>query len=205
MNKCTYCKEEHKLENTGCHNSGYRNSGNSNSGYRNGGDYNSGNFNSGYRNSGDYNSGDYNSGYRNSGNSNSGNYNSGWFNTNEPKMRFFNKDSNLTYSEFAKQSWIYPDLKICEWVENKDLPKDEQTTATEQMGGKLKPLNYKEAWKEYWGRASDDDKKWFQSLPNFDSTIFEEITGIKVNEEVSLKGKTVKVELDGKTYEAIIQ
>jgi hypothetical protein len=40
MTKCTYCKEEHKLENTGCGNSG---------------DYNSGYYNSGYYNSGDGN------------------------------------------------------------------------------------------------------------------------------------------------------
>ena len=144
-----------------------------------------------------------NTGIDNSGYYNSGDYNSGWFNTNEPKMRFFNKDSDLTYSEFAKQSWVYPDLKICAWVENKDLPKDEQTTATEQMGGKLKTLDYKEAWKEYWGRASESDKKWFHSLPNFDATIFEEITGINVGTE-PLKGKKVKVELDGKTYTATI-
>jgi hypothetical protein len=71
------------------------------------------------------------------------------------------------------------------------------------MGGKLKTLDYKEAWKEYWGRASDDDKKWFQSLPNFTPEIFEEITGINVGSE-TLKGKKVKVELDGKTYTATI-
>jgi hypothetical protein len=214
MAKCTYCKEEHKLENTGCNNSGNRNSGDYNSGdynsgNRNSGSYNSGHRNSGNRNSGNFNSGNFNSGNRNSGDYNSGyfnsgDYNSGWFNTNEPKMRFFNKDSNLTYSEFAKQPRIYPDLKICAWVDNKDLPKDEQTTATEQMGGKLKTLDYKEAWAEYWGRASDDDKKWFQSLPNFDAKIFESITGINVG-ETSLKGKEVEVNVDGKVYKAIIQ
>ena len=210
MSKCNYCKEEHKLENTGCNNSGNSNSGNSNSGYRNSGDYNSGNSNSGYRNSGDYNSGDYNSGdynsgYRNSGNSNSGNYNSGWFNTNEPKMRFFNKDSEYTYSEFSKKfSFMYPDLKITVWVSYKDLPMDEQTTDTKNMDGKLKTLTYKEAWTEYWTRASDEDKKWFQSLPNYTPEVFEEITGIKVNAEVSLSGKKVKVEVDGKTFTATI-
>src|SRR3990167_2399241 len=176
--KCEYCKEEHKLENTGCLNSGYRNSGYRNSGYRNSGDCNSGDCNSGYRNSGDYNSGDYNS---------------GWFNTNEPKMRFFNKDSDITYSEFVKKSLIYPDLKICAWVELDNLSKDEQTESAKQMGGLLKTLTYKEAWEEYWGRASEADKKWFRGLPNFNETLFEEITGIKVKEELSLKGKEVEV------------
>ena len=185
MSKCNSCKEEHKLENTGCNNSG---------------NYNSGNYNSGY-----YNSGNYNSGYYNSGNYNSGNDNSGWFNTNEPKMRLFNKDSEYTYSEFSKKfSFVYPELKITDWVSYKDLPKDEQTTDTKNMDGKLKTLTYKEAWAEYWARASDSDKKWFQNLPNFTPEIFESITGIKVNEEVSLSGKKVKVEVDGKTFTATI-
>ena len=232
---CEYCKEEHKLENTGCNNSGYRNSGDRNSGYynsgnynsgdrnsgyynsgyrnsgdynsgdRNSGYYNSGDRNSGYRNSGDYNSGDRNSGYYNSGNYNSGDYNSGWFNTNEPKMRFFNKDSDVTWSEFSKGRIVYPDLKICAWVALDDLPKEDQTESAKQMGGILKTLTYKEAWAEYWGRASEKDKKWFQSLPNFDAEIFEEITGVKVNAPQSLSGKEVEVKLDGVTYKAIIK
>ena len=144
---CIHCKEEHKLENTGCNNSG---------------DYNSGDRNSGDRNSGDYNSGDRNSGL---------------FNTDEPSMRFFNKESNIKRSDFNLK---YIDLKICSWVELNDIPKDEQTESAKQMGGILKTLTYKEAWAEYWDRASEEDKKWFQELPNFDSTLFEEITGIQI-------------------------
>jgi len=214
--------------NSGNYNSGYRNIGNRNSGYRNSGDYNSGDYNSGdcnsgnynssyrnsgyynsgYRNSGYYNSGNRNSGYRNIGNRNSGNYNSGdynsgWFNTNEPKMRFFNKDSEYTYTEFNdKFSFVYPDLKICHWVDYKDLPKDEQNTDTKNMDGKLKTLTYKEAWKEYWARASEEDKKWFQNLPNFTPEIFEKITGIQIGE--SLVGTEVSVAIAGKTYKAKI-
>jgi len=196
---CEYCKEEHKLENTGCNNSGNYNSGNYNSGY-----YNSGYRNSGNYNSGNYNSGYYNSGYRNSGYYNSGNYNSGWFNTNEPKMRFFNKDSDVTWSEFSKGRIVYPDLKICAWVELDDLSKEDQTESAKQMGGLLKTLTYQEAWAEYWGRASEKDKKWFQSLPNFNAEIFEEITGIDVGVK-SISGKEVEVKLDGVTYKAIIK
>jgi len=203
MTKCNYCKEEHQLKNTGCYNSGY-----SNSGYSNSGNYNSGNYNSGYSNSGNYNSGyrnsgNYNSGNYNSGNYNSGNSNSGWFNTDEPTMRFFNKESSIKYSDFNVQ--VYPDLKICDWVELNALPIDEQTESAKQMGGLLKTLTYKEAWAEYWNRASDSDKKWFQELPNFDEKIWEEITGIKLNAPLSLSGKEVSVTIDGKTYKAIIK
>lgn len=222
-NKCNWCDKEHEKYNTGCinsgdynsgdynsgncnsgdFNSGNRNSGNRNSGDRNSGDFNSGDFNSGYRNSGDYNSGNYNSGYRNSGYYNSGYYNSGYFNTDEPKMRFFNKDSTVTYSEFSKGKMVYPDLKVCSWVNVDDLPQDEQTTEAKQLGGILKELSYKEAWAEYWNRASEADKEWFQNLPNFDAKIFEDITGINVAqndiEEMTLKqvckelGREVKI------------
>jgi hypothetical protein len=204
MTKCKYCEKEHKLENTGCNNSGDCNSGYRNSGYRNSGDYNSGYRNSGNYNSGDRNSGDRNSGDYNSGDYNSGDYNSGWFNTNEPKMRFFNKDSEITYSEFGKNVIIYPDLKICAWVKLNDLPKDEQTESAKQMGGLLKTLTYKEAWKEYWDRASDSDKKWFTKLPNFNEKLFEEITGIEIGATPSLKGKKISVEFGGVKYTATI-
>ena len=62
-------------------------------------------------------------------------------------MRFFNKDSDVTYSEFSKGRMLYPDLKICAWVELNDLPKDEQSENAKQMGGLLKTLTYKEAGK----------------------------------------------------------
>ena len=184
--KCEYSKEEHLKENTGCKNSGYRNSGDYNSGYHNSGDCNSGDYNSGYRNSGDCNSGYHNSGNCNSGDCNSGNYNSGWFNTNEPKMRFFNKDSDITYSEFSKNRIVFPDLRICVWVKLNNLSKDEQTEDVKQMGGLLKTLTYKEAWTEYWSRANEEDKEWFTKLPNFDETLFFEITGIKIENKISL-------------------
>ena len=118
-------------------------------------------------------------------------------------MRFFNKESDITYSEFIKGKIVLPDLKICSWVEYKDLLKDEQNTDTKKMNGKLKTLTYKEAWKEYWDRASEDDRKWFQTLPNFSWEVFTEITGIE--EEPSLKGQEVEVNVAGKTYKAIIQ
>jgi len=200
--------------NTGSNNTGYRNSGDRNSGdynsgdYNSGdynsGDYNSGDYNSGYRNSGDYNSGDYNSGDRNSGDYNSGDYNSGdynsgdynsgWFNTDEPKMRMFNKDTDMTYSQFCEKfNIVYPDLKVCSWINSNKMTEIEkkEITGWEQMGWYLKTLTYQEAWAEYWGRASEDDKKFFLNLPNFDADIFKEITGIDVKEN-SKKAELLK-------------
>ena len=151
-------------------------------------------------NTGCANSGDCNSGCENSGYYNSGDRNSGWFNTDEPNMRMFNKETNIKRSDFTVK--VYPDLKICSWVSKKDLPEEEKTKEVEQMGGMLKTLTYHEAWQEYWTRASEEDKEWFTTLPNFDSNIFKEITSIDINqetEEMTMEevckalGKTIKI------------
>ena len=110
----------------------------------------------------------------------------------------------MTYSEFSKKMFVYPDLHTCHWVAYKDLPKDEQNSDTKNMDGMLKTLSYKDAWKEYWARASESDKQFFLTLPNFTPEIFESVTGINVGKK-SLSGKVVKIEVDGETYEAVIK
>jgi len=101
--------------NSGMHNSGYYNSGMRNSGHWNSGDWNSGNWNSGRHNSGNCNSGNWNS-----GNYNSGNYNSGIFNTNEPKLRAFNREYDMTRSEWLN-ALDYNFCKLCCRINDKTL------------------------------------------------------------------------------------
>ena len=50
----------------------------------------------------------------------------------------------------------------------------------ETTEGYLKTIALHEAWANFWGNLSDDKKKLFTDLPNFDAKKFEEITGIKV-------------------------
>ena len=104
----------------GKYNTGKDCTGNWNSGNRNSGNWNSGDCNSGNWNSGNGNSGNWNSGNCNSGNGNSGNRNSGIFNTNEPKMRAFNKQADVTYSEFL-DSIDYGFWNLCERISEKKL------------------------------------------------------------------------------------
>ena len=166
--------------NSGYYNSGYYNSGYYNSGYYNSGDYNSGDYNSGDYNSGDYNSGDYNSGYRNSG----------IFNTDEPKMRSFNKESEYTYTEFRnKFGWNDIVLPVTARITKDGMTDEEkkEVDGWEQMGGYLKTLSYKDAWKEGWENAKKEQKEWYLSLPNFDPAIFKEITGIDVESKETIK------------------
>ena len=143
---------------------------------------NTGIENSGYMNSGNWNSGNGNSGNGNSGYWNSGDRNSGIFNTNEPKMRAFNKECDLTYTEF-REKFGYQDISfpLNEWRNKSEMTDEEKKSVSgwEQMGGYLKTLSYKEAWAAGWAKASDEQKKWYQSLPNFSWSIFTEITGIE--------------------------
>lgn len=156
--------------NTGKENTGFGNSGNSNSGYRNSGNWNSGDSNSGY-----WNSGDSNSGYRNSG---------AFCNDPNPKAILFNKESSLTVKEWESHpacNLMYS-IKQTIWVPMSIMTDEEKTQHPkyETTDGYLKTIPMKEAWKNFWGKLTDENKKHFTTLPNFDAAIFEDITGIKI-------------------------
>ena len=116
----------------------------------------------------------------------------------------------VTPDEFniTKNSQPSFELPIAKWIDKKNMTKEEKNNKTgwDTMGGYLKTLSYKDAWEEGWKNASDDFKKWVKGLPNFNWNIFTLITGIEQDSfEISLTGQTVKVEVGGKTYTAIIQ
>ncbi len=97
-------------KNSGDRNSGYGNSGDGNSGDGNSGYGNSGDKNSGYGNSGYGNSGDRNSGYGNSGDGNATNYSSNFFDIEEPKVKSFGKQTDLTAAEYRNKYSCYYNL-----------------------------------------------------------------------------------------------
>ena len=178
--------------NTGVFNSGYlnsgdRNSGDLNSGCRNSGDLNSGYRNSGDRNSGDRNSGDLNSGYLNSGDLNSGYRNSGVFcnKKREDTVPFFNKESDMTWDEWYNHDAYCASrrLETTKWIYWDDMTDKEKANNEKAYvcGGYLKVYEYKEAWKNLWDTLDDDEKETFRTLPNFDPDVFEDITGIRIN------------------------
>ena len=168
--------------NSGDYNSGLYNSGNHNSGNYNGGDYNSGDWNSG-----DCNSGDYNSGLCNSGDWNKSSFNNGCFNTVEPTIMMFNKPSEITY-----QDWINSDARyllnqipksVVEWIYSYDMTDEEKVAHPEHetTGGYLKVLDESECGQIWWDELDNSQKEIIKSIPNFNESIFEEITGIKVD------------------------
>ena len=179
--------------NSGYCNSGYYNSGYYNSGNCNSGDYNSGNFNSGRYNSGNHNSGYFNSGYGNSGNCNSGNCNNGDFNscdyssglfcTQDPKVKIFDIETDMTMKEVVQTDWYRMlfkySINLTKWIkytdEEKQFDKDKDL-----IGGYLKTYAYKEACKNWWNEYTDKEKAVIMSMPNFDKDKFKQITGIEV-------------------------
>lgn len=142
-------------------------------------------FNSGDRNSGDLNSGDRNSGYRNSGDLNSGYRNSGIF-CNKKREDFaiiFNKESNMTWDEWFNHSAynISCGLEITKWIDWENITDDEKKNYPKAFvcGGYVKVFDYRQAWENLWKTLSETQKASFKTLPNFDSIVFEDITGIK--------------------------
>ena len=187
--------------NSGGWNSGNRNSGDSNSGHRNSGNCNSGNLNSGNcnsgnSNSGDSNSGDSNTGNRNSGNCNSGDWNSGnWnkasqtlgcFNTESQKLKFFDKETNLTMNQWwnsdARSLLSRIDFGRAEWIWTDDMTDEEKAEHPEHKttGGCLRLRDYTDLCAEWWKDLTEEEKQTIKDIPNFDAEKFKLITGIEV-------------------------
>ena len=179
--------------NSGSRNSGDCNSGNCNSGDGNSGSRNSGNCNSGSRNSGDWNSGNCNSGDGNSGSWNSGDWNSGYFNTNTPTVRMFNGETLYHVEDIDFPSFLYFDLTV--WVSHDTATEEEKREHKEEIetcGGYLKTLEYKEAFRLAWDKASKEEHKKLLALPNWDNEIFKEISGIDAEAEIKKENENDK-------------
>ena len=169
--------------NSGNRNSGYYNGGSYNSGYRNSGSYNSGNRNSGNRNSGYRNSGHYNSGSYNSGDFNNCDYSSGLFCTQDPKVKIFDIETDMTMKEVIQTDWyrmlFKHTINLTRWIEYADEEKQSDKDK-KLIGGYLKTYTYKEACKNWWNEYTDKEKAVIMSMPNFDKEKFKQITGIEV-------------------------
>lgn len=124
----------------------------------------------------------------------------------QKNYRIFNKEVS---EEVFNKVYQNPEFKlpVSVWVDKKDMSEQEKKdyTICEQIGGYLKVLSYKDAWKEGWENASKEFKDWVKGLPNFDAKIFEEITGIDINVcDVLKKGEVVEFCRNGKTFKAKI-
>lgn len=74
---------------------------------------------------------------------------------------------------------LYPTI----WVPS-SMMSDEEKAANpkhETTEGYLKSIPIKDAWANLWHNLTAAKRKVFTSLPNFDASIFKEITGIEVD------------------------
>lgn len=124
---------------------------------------NSGIFNSGNFNSGDRNSGNFNSGYGNSCYGSNGVF----CNEDDENIRIFNKPSGMSLSDFWESRY---------WDAICSVP----FSLTEPIGGYLKTCTMKEAWANWWSKLTDENKEIIKQIPNFDTEVFKDITGIEV-------------------------
>ena len=134
--------------------------------------------NTGNRNTGNWNTGDWNK----------SSFNTGCFNTEEQKITLFNKPSDITYNDWLRSDARYLlnqiPKDVVEWVYEEDMTEEEKAAnpTYETTGGYLKVLNESECGQLWWGSLSDFQKNYIKSIPNFDAEIFEQCTGIKVDE-----------------------
>ena len=177
-----------RIVNTGKNCTGRCNTGDWNTGNRNTGDWNTGDWNTGNRNTGNRNTGDWNTGNRNTGDWNKSSFNTGCFMTEEQNIMFFNKPSNWTYNDWLRSDARYLlnriPKNVVEWIYSEDMTDEEKAEhpTHETTGGYLKVLDESDCGQLWWGSLSDRQKNIIKALPNFDPEIFEQCTGINVNE-----------------------
>lgn len=182
--------------NSGSYNSGSHNNGRDNSGNKNNGSRNSGNWNAGNYNSGSYNIGNSNSGYCNNGDWNTGdwnktNFSNGCFNTEEQTILMFNKPSSWTLKDWRESDarFLLDEIQFNRWILSSDMTYEEKDQHPEYIttDGYLKEFKkHKEDNQTWWDNLSDTEKDTILSLPNFDTSIFKEITGIDVSKNAEV-------------------
>ena len=177
-----------RIVNTGKNCTGRCNTGDCNTGNRNTGDWNTGDCNTGNRNTGNRNTGDWNTGDCNTGDWNKSSFNTGCFMTEEQNIMFFNKPSDWTYNDWLRSDARYLlnriPKNVVEWIYSEDMTDEEKAEhpTHETTGGYLKVLDESDCGQLWWGSLSDRQKNIIKALPNFDPEIFEQCTGINVNE-----------------------
>ena len=71
---------------------------------------------------------------------------------------------------------------VVEWISSSDMTDEEKAAHPEHetTGGYLKVLDESECGQIWWDGLSERNREIIKVLPNFDATIFEQCTGIKV-------------------------
>jgi hypothetical protein len=135
----------------------------------------------GLKNTGNWNTGDWNT-----GDYNSTNYSTGFFNSVEQNIFLFNKPTSMSRDEIHSLKGIQIlnwNFENSWWIYSVNMSDDEKKANPkyETTGGYLKTVDFKTACKMMWENLSENERQEVMKLPNFDSNIFYEITGIIIS------------------------
>jgi len=167
------------------------------------GDYSTGDCSTGYYSTGYCSTGNRSTGNRSTGNCSISKFSSGHFSTIDYSgYGWFNKPCNKMWDEVDTPN--FTDFEIAYWISVENMTKEEkkENPTYKTTGGFLKSVDYKTAWKLFWRKTSEENKKKFLNLPNFDWDIFTEITGVEREEqaqEMTMEevckelGRTIKI------------
>jgi hypothetical protein len=180
---------------TGNHSTGYCSTGFHSTGRRSTGCCSTGNYSTGYRSTGyrstgnrstgDHSTGNYSTGNHSTGDFSISNYSTGHFSTEDYSgFGAFNKPCTLEEWDNAKKPELL-ELVMTEWIPQYAMTstEKEENLEYETTGGYLRVYSYKEAWRNSWDNATDEDKELLYALPNFDKEVFKEISGIDLDED----------------------
>ena len=113
----------------------------------------------------------------------------GCFNTVNQKLKFFDKESDVTFEEWRNSDAYYLLRRIddapVEWIWDCDMSDQEKADNPdwEINGGYLKKRDVSQANIKWWKSLSKLKKEEIKNIPNFDAEKFKLITGIDVNED----------------------
>lgn len=98
----------------------------------------------------------------------------------------FNKDTGMSRDEINSLIPQFFYFEPNEWIREEAMTKEEKQENPEYKttGGYLKTINYKEAWRNSWNKAEDEDRRKCLALPNWNNELFLEISGIDVEKEL---------------------
>jgi len=176
---------------TGYRSTGHKSTGNSSTGYMS-----TGHSSTGYMSTGDCSTGYGSTGDCSTGDWSTSHYSSGHFSTiDDTGFGAFNKHCTRAEWENAeKPLFLY--FQLTEWIpEAKMSDQDKEDFGSyETTGGYLKVYDYKDAWAKAWEGATEEDKELLYKLPNFDASVFKEISGIDVNENRAVELTVADIE-----------
>ena len=114
----------------------------------------------------------------------------------------FNKETSLQWDEIYHPD--FDEFYLNKWISESEMTDDEKKADPNFFvrQGYLKTYSWTDAWANFWKDTSEENRQKFLDLPNFDSEVFKDITGIDV--ETKSKDCTPKIiKIDDKTYKLV--